>query len=243
MKKIHIFAVFFVSMVSSLYGQMEIETEDYYRLRNLVQAAPPRNVKMVKIGNMNAGRSVISEGILFTYKNRSAREVRISGNFSYWRPRPMDRGKNGVWFYLLEEYEGKGPVRYKFRVDGSWIYDPNNGSREDDRAGSYVSLAEPFRKREGRQVTWRDLPDGRIEFRLFRPVARTISLVGDFNQWNPEQDLLKKGNDGIWRITKRLHSGIYRYRFLIDGESSPDLYNPSSSSDDAGDVCSLINIR
>lgn len=243
MKKIHLLAVILISAVSSLYAQMSVETEEYYRLGRLTQASPPRHVRMVKISNMISSRSVISEGILFTYKNRNARNVQISGNFSAWRPRMMDRGKNGVWYYLLDDYIGKETVRYKFCVDGTWISDPINEDRIDDRAGSYLSLVEPCQRGEGRHVTYRDLEDGRIEFRYFRPSARSVSLVGDFNHWNPEQDLLRKGNDGIWRVTKRLHAGTYRYRYLIDGSPAPDLYNPRSASDDAGDLCSLIRVN
>jgi 1,4-alpha-glucan branching enzyme len=243
MKKIHILAVLIISTVSSLYAQMSVETEEYYRLGKLTQASPPKHVRMVKISNMISSRSVVSEGILFTYKNRSARDVHISGNFSDWRPRKMDRGRNGVWYFLLDDYEGKDTVRYKFCVDGTWIFDPSNEERIDDRAGSYLSLAEPYPKSEGRHVTYRGLDDGRIEFRYFRPAARSVSLVGDFNHWNPEQDLLRKGKDGIWRTTKRLHAGTYRYRYLIDGTAAPDLYNPRSASDDAGDLCSLLRVE
>ena len=236
-------SVLCISALSSISAQLAVETEEYYRLRHLTLAGPPRYVKMVKISNMASGKSVISEGILFSYKSRKAKDVKIAGNFSNWRVQPMDRSDNGVWYYLMDNEGGADLVRYKFCVDGTWIHDRNNPDLTDDSAGSYLSLVEPYPRKEGKQVSYRYLMDGRVEFRIFRPVAKSISLVGDFNHWNPEQDLLRKGKDGIWRLSKKLHAGQYRYRYLIDGDSLPDTYNPHSSSDDAGDLCSLIQIK
>ena len=60
---------------------------------------------------------------------------------------------------------------------------------------------------------------------------------------NPENDLLSKGRDGVWRLKKRLPKGTHRYKYIIDGEWLPDTYNANSASDDNGDVCSLITVR
>ncbi len=58
-----------------------------------------------------------------------------------------------------------------------------------------------------------------ITFILVAPDARSVSLVGDFNGWSLERDLLKKaGNTGQWRITVRLPKGhAYNYNFVLDG--------------------------
>ena len=50
-------------------------------------------------------------------------------------------------------------------------------------------------------------------------------------------------DDGIWRLKKHIPSGKHRYKFVIDGAWSLDLYNPLSASDDTGGVCSLIEIK
>jgi 1,4-alpha-glucan branching enzyme len=57
-----------------------------------------------------------------------------------------------------------------------------------------------------------------VQFALDAPDARSVSVVGDWNHWNPEADRLVRG-DGLWRITLRLKKGdVYFYNFLIDGE-------------------------
>jgi anti-sigma-K factor RskA len=47
----------------------------------------------------------------------------------------------------------------------------------------------------------------------------SVAVVGDFNNWDPSQDLLKdEDSDGIWTATLELESGRYEYMFILDGE-------------------------
>ncbi|MDZ7373286.1 MAG: alpha-amylase family glycosyl hydrolase [candidate division KSB1 bacterium] len=64
-----------------------------------------------------------------------------------------------------------------------------------------------------------DNGDGTVTFALFAPNTRFfVSLVGDFNGWNPAADVMNRSPDGRWWIVKALAPGTYRYRFVIDGE-------------------------
>jgi 1,4-alpha-glucan branching enzyme len=215
----------------------------YSSLKSLNQADGPRIVNMFYSGRHTGQSMLESEGTLFTYKNRGARSVQIGGNFCGWKPAAMDRSDNGVWYYFLPAGENRREITYKYLVDGIWIMDPLNTDRIDDRMGSYLSVAGPVEKPEGTHVTWRKIGGNTIEFRLYKPGASLVSLVGDFNHWNPEDDLLAKGRDGIWRVRKKLFPGVYRYKFIIDGEWLPDTYNSESASDDTGEVCSIIEIK
>lgn len=217
--------------------------EYYYQLRFLKEASPPREMKVIRIQNMKHNRPILEEGVLMTYKNREAKKVFVAGDFSHWRHLAMNRGKHGVWYYFLTDLPENKRLRYKFLVDGSWTSDPKNFDREDDRAGSYVSLINPFRHTEGRHLTYRILKKNRVEFRLYKPEARFVSLVGDFNNWNPENDLLRRGDDGVWRLQKRLPRGTYRYKYIIDGDWHPDYYNSESASDSTGALCSIIKVK
>ena len=119
----------------------------------------------------------------------------------------MKRSDNGIWYHFLPAASAKRDITYKYLVDGIWTPDPLNADRIDDRMGSYLSVAEPVVKTEGKQVSWRTVGRNAIEFRIYRPEASFISLVGDFNNWNPEDDILAKGQDGIWRLRKKLFPG------------------------------------
>ena len=229
--------------LSFSYDDAGLKTLYYSSLRSLGQSDAPQTVRLVQTGRRSGQSMMAPEGVLFTYKNRGARSVHIAGNFRAWKTAPMERSVNGVWYYFLPAGERGREITYKFLVDGTWIMDPQNQERIDDGMGSYLSVTGPAVKAEGRQVTWRNAGKNTVEFRLWRPGATIVSLVGDFNHWNPEDDLLLKGRDGIWRIRKKLVPGTYRYKYIIDGEWTPDTYNERSASDDTGEICSLIEIR
>jgi 1,4-alpha-glucan branching enzyme len=219
------------------------KTMYYNSLKFLNRADGPQKVSMIHPGRRSGQSTLDSYGTLFTYRNRGARSVQISGSFSRWKPEQMTRSDNGIWYYFLPSRESGRDITYKYVVDGILIRDPLNPERIDDRMGSYLSVAEPAVRTEGKQVTWRMAGGNMVEFRFYRPEASFISLVGDFNHWNPEDDLLARGNNGIWRLKKKLFRGVYRYKFIVDGEWMPDVYNHRSASDDTGEVCSVIEIK
>ena len=230
-----------ITVLSSMPGNETVINN--YKLMQLKDAKSPEKIRLFIADNVGQERSAILNGLLFTYKNRKADIVSISGNFSSWKMVKMTRGKDGVWFYFLSNNDFIGGVEYKFNVDGLWIEDPNNFFKKDDRMGSYISLSKIDAPKEGTLVTYKVTGKNRILFQTYNPKAKIISLVGDFNGWNPENDLMKRGNDGIWRLEKRLYSGAHRYKFIIDGKWTPDFFNPESASDDTGDLCSIVKIK
>ncbi|MBP7602429.1 MAG: hypothetical protein KBA15_00750 [Spirochaetes bacterium] len=227
------------------FGPMEgaaPKEENHYNLRFLREARTPAEMKLVRY-DRDRQKQVVERGILITYRSRAARRVLLAGDFSHWKPLAMERGVNGVWYHFLTRGLGGGQPRYKFIVDGVWIHDPSNPVNDDDGMGSYVSILPAFDASEGPQITYRALDAHTVEFRLHRPKARLVSIVGDFNNWNPENDPLSRGRDGTWRLRKKLHPGAFRYCYVIDGEWSLDVYNTETASSDTGQVCSLIRIK
>jgi len=60
------------------------------------------------------------------------------------------------------------------------------------------------------------------EFRLLAPQARSVFLCGDFNAWSTSSHPLQKDAEGTWKILTSLDSGVYQYRFVVDGEWKND---------------------
>lgn len=58
-----------------------------------------------------------------------------------------------------------------------------------------------------------------VRFELVAPEARSVSLVGDFNGWDPTRLPMRDATgEGAWRIAIRLKRGtVYTYNFLMDG--------------------------
>ncbi len=216
----------------------------YYSLRLLKEASSPRQVSLVKLSKDRHGTSMV-HGTLITYKNRNAARVHIAGDFNNWDTVSMERGKHGVWYYLIESSDHDEEIRYKLCADGIWMADPNNIHKSDDKAGSYVSLIRNNRQPEGTHLTFRILNRRKnmVEFRLHAPNASMVSLVGDFNNWNPENDLLRKGDDGVWRLKKRIPGGTYRYNYVIDGNWKLDRYNPHTATNEVGQMCSVLRMK
>lgn len=55
------------------------------------------------------------------------------------------------------------------------------------------------------------------EFKLFAPNNIEASLISDLSDWQPIA--MKKGEDGYFRLTRRLKDGTYHYKFSIRSKS------------------------
>jgi len=83
----------------------------------------------------------------------------------------------------------------------------------------------------------------KTEFSLSVPQAQSVSIAGDFNQWNPSSHPLKMDDKGIWRMSLPLNPGQYEYRFFVDGEWQNDPNGSSSVENLLGTSNSLKIVR
>ena len=65
----------------------------------------------------------------------------------------------------------------------------------------------------------------KIQFSLTAAHAMKVSLVGEFNDWNPEADPMHEDGNGIWTKTKMLPPGNLEYKYWVDGEWMEDPIN------------------
>ncbi len=84
------------------------------------------------------------------------------------------------------------------------------------------------------------------------PEASTVSLIGDFNNWNKSANVMELDEDGKWTAYAEIEPGKHTYKYLIDNmfrfnDPLANLYIPNEDGemlsiliiDDKGDV--LIN--
>lgn len=64
----------------------------------------------------------------------------------------------------------------------------------------------------------RELSDGTIEFRYYRPGLTFLNLAGDFNNWRHANTPMLPGANGWWSCRLRLRPGTYRFRYFGDGQ-------------------------
>jgi hypothetical protein len=60
-------------------------------------------------------------------------------------------------------------------------------------------------------------PGTKVTFVLHAPQARSVAVVGTFNDWDPGRLPLKKRSDGTWETQVTLPPGQYEYQFVVDG--------------------------
>ncbi len=55
---------------------------------------------------------------------------------------------------------------------------------------------------------------------VFTPAhgAKTVSVVGSFNGWDPKKGEMKRQSDGSFRRKETLRPGRYEYKFFVDGQ-------------------------
>jgi len=77
-------------------------------------------------------------------------------------------------------------------------------------------------------------PTRAVLIRLAAPASSRVTVVGDFNDWDPVATPLRPAGDGgTWTVELHLKPGRYHYTFLIDGRrwASDPSEAPAAESD------------
>lgn len=81
-----------------------------------------------------------------------------------------------------------------------------------------------------------------VNFVCNAPQAQKVSVVGDFNSWNPAANLMQKGTDGAWTARIEFRHGHHRYAFLADGQLMLDPMAMGITRDDQNQRVSLMAV-
>ncbi len=94
-----------------------------------------------------------------------------------------------------------------------------------------------------RPVSLPESPVQTVQFVLRAPTASSVTLVGDFNDWDTASTPLQKGTGDLWTITIPLTAGRYTYTFVVDGKRwVPDPSAPRAPVDDFGQPSSVVTV-
>jgi hypothetical protein len=81
------------------------------------------------------------------------------------------------------------------------------------------------------------------QFLFIAPTAATVSLVGDFSDWDATRiPMQRASDDGAWMVTIPLKPGRYEYQFDVDGKRLTDPTRPQTSSD-FGSANSVVTVE
>jgi hypothetical protein len=83
-----------------------------------------------------------------------------------------------------------------------------------------------------------------VQFVIVAPTAAEVSLVGDFNDWDPTATPMELvAENRVWTVTIPLEAGRYRYAFLVNGDTwLSDPTAPPVRDDEFGRPGSVVTI-
>jgi 1,4-alpha-glucan branching enzyme len=82
----------------------------------------------------------------------------------------------------------------------------------------------------------------KIQFSLTADTATSVSLVGEFNNWNPDADPMQKDENERWIKIKMLPPGKIEYKFWVDGEWVQDPENLRTCPNCFGTQNSIVKV-
>ncbi|HEY3279947.1 MAG TPA: isoamylase early set domain-containing protein [Gemmatimonadales bacterium] len=85
----------------------------------------------------------------------------------------------------------------------------------------------------------------KLQFVLVAPQAATVSLVGDFNDWDAARTPMRplRADGAVWSAVVPLAPGRYHYAFLVNGSRwLPDPAAPRASDDGFGTPSSVVTV-
>ena len=84
-----------------------------------------------------------------------------------------------------------------------------------------------------------------VQFVFVAKDARSVTIAGDFNDWNPVSTPMRAaGADGVWSIVLPLPPGRHLYSFVVDGRRwMPDDDAPRAPENEFGAESSVILVE
>jgi len=79
-------------------------------------------------------------------------------------------------------------------------------------------------------------------FAYLAPQAQHVSIIGDFNNWSPNANPMKRQADGGWTAQVPLKHGHHRYLFLVDGTPTLDPRAAGTARNEQNEKVSLIAV-
>ncbi len=82
-----------------------------------------------------------------------------------------------------------------------------------------------------------------IDLAVLAPDAQSVSVVGEFNDWQASSHPLRQRDGETWQITLQLPPGTYQYKFVIDGTRwEDDADNPKRLMNEFGTSNSILEV-
>ncbi len=83
----------------------------------------------------------------------------------------------------------------------------------------------------------------KVMFKLIAPYANSVSVGGDFNNWDVIANTMKKDWKDDWAVSLSLKPGRYEYKFYVDGTWQNDPGCETCVPNQFGSTNSVIEVK
>ncbi len=188
-----------------------------------------------------------SGNIILTYHSQSGWPIRhVGARFEHEDFKVLHtytKNDNGVFFLVYSVPEDCACLKYRIVVDGLWMKDPFNPHTINggllDVEYSFVEVTEYPSKEIAN-------PE-RLKPAVYRFVYKampgeSVSIIGDFNNWDPFRNILHENpiGSGVYQATLIMGPGEKHYTFMVNGIRVTDPFNTKRMSDKDGQIVSYF---
>jgi 1,4-alpha-glucan branching enzyme len=204
------------------------DTELHHRITNTMEPSEPYilNNQVILSYQASPGTQVVSLAL-------ETEQYRIFHTY--------EKNRYGIFILTLPVPEGSREIRYRLIVDGLWTVDPNAELQRDQRGVQVSSITVPVNSALPTPgITL--LSDGRTRFVYFGERDSRVSLIGDFNRWDPYLTPMEESPvfPGVYSVVINLPEEAHFYRYVVDGKDIPDPENHNISHNGWGETASVI---
>jgi len=132
---------------------------------------------------------------------------------------------SGILFYAIEMPENLTHIDYRLVMGGLWTTDPLNPVTVTGPSGVTISRVSlpPLPRREPSPAP------GTYRFSFNAPPGESVTVGGDFNNWDPFMYQLRETSAGHYTLTLRMPPGTFQYVFYHRGLAIPNPANPNQA--------------
>ncbi len=170
---------------------------------------------------------LVGKDVIFTYSSKEPLRF-VGARFEHENYKILHtyvRNRNGVFVLIYPVPENLTKFTYRIVADGIWMADPNNPDIEYNNVDTVFSVFTVHKLPEFSIINPEIGKNRTATFYLRTSSGRSLTISGDFNNWDPFIDRFKEIKPGLYKVTIRTLPGRHYYHFLLDGKKLIDPYN------------------
>ena len=205
-----------------------IDTELHHRILNTIESSAPAIFRKTMLFSYAASRGTQAVALAFEHED-------------YRRLYLYERNRHGIFVLTIPIPDGLRRMRYRLVVDGLWTTDSNTLVENDSRGIPVSTVTIPSPTSAPRPGVKR-LSDGTYRFAYRGQPGSRVSLIGDFNRWDPYLNPMPESpiHPGLYIAALSLPADAQIYRYVVDGREIPDPENPVSTRNGWGEAASRL---